>query len=286
MIITILVLLGLVFGSFVNALVYRVHEQSKQRKGRGAKAASGKKQVNLSVIKGRSVCVHCRHELAWYDLIPVLSWLTLRGRCRYCHKSISWQYPAVEVLTAVLFVLSYVFWPEMDAAALDARIVVNFAVWLVMLVGFVALIVYDLRWMLLPNRIMYPLIVLAGLLALYNIAAALDSLVALRDTGLAVLVAGGLFWAVFTVSQGKWIGGGDVKLGLLAGLLLADPFKAFLMLLLASLGGTLVILPGLLLGRLSRSSRIPFGPFLIMAIIVAMLFGSRIIDWYKDLLVV
>src|SRR5690606_19684146 len=107
-IIAALVILGLCLGSFVNALVFRLHMQMKaSEKHRGKKVQKAK----LSIVSGRSMCVHCHHELAWYDLIPVLSWLTLGGKCRYCHKPIAWQYPLVELATAALFALSYVYWP-------------------------------------------------------------------------------------------------------------------------------------------------------------------------------
>src|SRR4051794_11351319 len=96
----ILLFLGLCFGSFINALVWRVHEQEK-----------GKKTRNLSILHGRSQCPHCGHELAAKDLIPVISWLLLKGKCRYCGQPISRQYPAVEATTSGWFLLSYYFWP-------------------------------------------------------------------------------------------------------------------------------------------------------------------------------
>ncbi len=286
MIIVFLAVTGLCLGSFVNALVFRLHAQSKtsQKSVKSKVRKVSGKDVELSIVKGRSVCVHCGHELSWRDLVPVLSWLSLKGKCRYCHKPISWQYPAVELATAALFVVSYLFWPGQWVS--DMQSAVNFTVWLVMLTGFVALVVYDLRWMLLPNRITYPLIALAAITALYNVAVAADSARVFADTLFSVLIAGGLFWSLFMASKGKWIGGGDVKLGLLAGLLLADPYKAFLLLLFASFAGCLVAVPGLITGRLKTGSRIPFGPFLIFATIIVMLFGSSIIDWYKELLLV
>src|SRR3954465_436221 len=105
MIIAVLVVLGLCLGSFVNALVWRLHEQEEG----GSKKAAAKK---LSIIKGRSMCPHCKHALKPIDLIPVISWLSLRGKCRYCSKPISIQYPIVELSTALLFVVSYIWWPE------------------------------------------------------------------------------------------------------------------------------------------------------------------------------
>src|SRR5690606_30401169 len=96
-----------------------------------------------------------------------------------------------------------------------------------------------------------------------------------------VLIGGGLFFLLFHISDGKWIGGGDVKLGALAGLVLGSPYLAFLMLLTASMLGTLVALPALFTKRLRATSRIPFGPFLIIATIAVMLYGQSLIGWYK-----
>lgn len=171
MIIAVLVVWGLCLGSFVNALVWRLHEQAKKQK----------KETTLSITKGRSMCPHCRHNLSWRDLIPVFSWLRLRGKCRYCKKPISGQYPLVELMTATLFVGSYLFWP-LDLQAVGDW--THFGLWLVILTGFMALLVYDLKWMLLPNRIMYPLFVVGALLALICILLAeslgCDAVVRLR----------------------------------------------------------------------------------------------------------
>lgn len=274
MIIAILVVLGLCLGSFVNALVYRLHEQSKK---------SGKSK-KLSVINGRSICVHCGHVLSWKDLIPVISWLSLKGRCRYCGKPVSWRYPAVELAVAGLFIVSYLFWPGSEAPLASLDSAVNFIAWLAILTGFTALFIYDLNWMLLPNRIIYPLMALAAVLAVLNIFWADNAVQASYDTLMGILIAGGVFYLLFQVSNGRWIGGGDVKLGLTIGLVLADPFKAFLMLMAASTLGTLVVLPGLVLKKLKTTSRIPFGPFLLAGAVFAMLFGQSLIDWYKGLI--
>jgi len=270
--IAVLIFCGLTLGSFVNALVWRIHKQSK-----ASSKTKPTTQNRYSILKGRSMCPDCRHELAAKDLVPVFSWLSLGGKCRYCRKPISAQYPAVELLTAILFVVSYVFWPlEWNSAG-----IVNFVVWLVMLTGFMALIVYDLKWMLLPNRIVYPLTQLGLLLALYNVVVD-GNLQALINTFLSVAVAGGIFYGLFQLSDGRWIGGGDVKLGILIGLILGDPYLAFLVLFLASLLGTFVIAPGMLLKKFTAKTKIPFGPFLIVATIIVQLFGLSIIEWYKQ----
>src|SRR5690348_8244818 len=115
MIVLLLGALGLGLGSFVNALVWRLHEQELAEEEPKHKRAKGKaRQLSakeLSIVSGRSMCPDCHHELAPQDLIPVLSWLWLRGKCRYCSKPISWQYPLVELVTAALFIVSYLSWP-------------------------------------------------------------------------------------------------------------------------------------------------------------------------------
>lgn len=276
--------MGLMFGSFVNALVWRIYEQDKKsRKSKASKSKavkdkkSGSSSQDMSILTGRSMCVHCHHKLATQDLIPVISWVGLRGKCRYCHKPISPQYPLVELLTAGLFVASYIWWPS----GFEAAGIINFVVWCVLLVGFMALFVYDLRWLLLPDRITYPLIALAALLAAANITVFGTGLAGLRDTAISVLVASGLFYGLFHLSKGKWIGGGDVKLGLVIGLVLAVPLQAFLVLFLASLIGTITILPSLATKKLKATSHIPFGPFLIVATIIVRLFGASMITWYR-----
>ncbi len=289
MFIIFLVVLGLCFGSFVNALVFRLHWQSKKRSGVSS-SASGKKlkkqvtesrsqkiQDRYSILKGRSMCVNCKHELTVSDLIPILSWVALRGKCRYCKKPISWQYPAVELLTVGLFVISYIFWPS-DLAGIEWAI---FSLWLATLVGLVALIVYDIRWMLLPNKIVFPLYFLATAIVALRFVQD-PRAITLYQSLTGILVGGGLFYILFQISKGKWIGGGDVKLGFLLGSLVGRADYAFLMLFLASLLGCLFILPALITRKLKRSSRVPFGPFLILGAIIVMLFGNDIITWYFD----
>lgn len=273
MVIAILVTLGLAFGSFVNALVWRLYQQDLPKKKRAASDAE------LSISRGRSMCPHCKHTLAWYDLVPVFSWLSLAGKCRYCKKPIGWQYPLVELLTAGVFVISYLFWPTgLDSAATISL----FVVWLASVVGFAALVVYDLRWMLLPNKIVFPLIGL-GFLATLLRAAQSDNVFGSLLAALGGLaVAGGIFYVVFQVSNGTWIGGGDVKLGFAIGLLLGSPVLAFLMLFLASLMGLLVAIPGVILKRSKLNARLPFGPFLIASTVLVMLAGQRLIDWYAS----
>lgn len=274
MITAILIVTGLCFGSFVNALVWRVHEQSEEV---GKKKPSIKYLRQLSLSKGRSMCPRCQHELGAKDLVPIFSWVSLRGKCRYCAEVISWQYPAVEAVTALLFLASYLYWP----IPVEGVQVLSFVLWLGLVVGFMALIVYDLRWLLLPNRIMVPLGAVAGLMAIVGIATAAHPVRTGLDTILAVAIGGGIFYVLFQVSAGKWIGGGDVKLGWLLGLVVATPARALLLIFAASALGSLISLPLLAAKRVKPSSVIPFGPFLILAAILVQLFGHSILYWYQ-----
>ncbi|MDB5168685.1 MAG: hypothetical protein JWO41_41 [Candidatus Saccharibacteria bacterium] len=278
MIILMLAVYGVALGSFVNALVWRIHAQSKET----AKKSPNSKQLDrLSISKGRSMCPHCKHELAAKDLVPVFSWLSLRGKCRYCKAPISVQYPIVELITGALFVASYLWWPN-QLQGLEVGV---FVLWLALLVGLIALLVYDLRWMLLPDRLVFPLTGLAALQALVAVTASDRPVVALINVVAAVAVGGGLFYVLFQVSAGKWIGGGDVKLGWLLGLSVGTPAKALLFIFLAALLGSLVSIPLVAVHKLKGKSVIPFGPFLIIAAIVTQLFGTAIIHWYRVTLI-
>lgn len=273
MILLVLIVLGLCLGSFANALIWRLHEQAKRAGEKGDKSAQ------LSILNGRSMCPDCRHKLAPIDLIPVVSWLMLKGKCRYCHKSISTQYPLIEILTVILFVISYYYWPY----ALHSYGLAAFIIWLAIVIGFITLVVLDIRWFWLPDRIVYPLSVMA-LVDLLLISLATHKLGSnLVGSVIGILIISGSFYLLYVLSKGKWIGGGDVKLGFLIGLLVGGPLHSILLLFLASTTGTISALPFLISGKLKRNSLLPFGPFLILATIITVLFGASIIHWYRNL---
>jgi prepilin signal peptidase PulO-like enzyme (type II secretory pathway) len=137
--------------------------------------------------------------------------------------------------------------------------------------------------MVLPSRILYPTLVVAIIGRLGYILFCADSkLHKLVLLVFSLLVASGFFWLLFYVSSGRWIGFGDVRLGLITGTLLATPAKSLLMLFLASLLGTLFVLPAMVTGRSKMTSRIPYGPFLIIATSAVLLFGQPFITWYQN----
>lgn len=294
MIIVALILLGLCFGSFVNAFVWRLHEQEElqdqldELKSKKLSKLNDQKISKLqnklrerSISTGRSMCTDCNHTLAWYDLLPVISWLSVLGKCRYCHKPISWQYPVVELITAVLFVISYVFWPQ----EFNALGIFNFSIWLTALTAFMVLAVYDFRWMILPNKVVYPLIALAATQRLVDTFIFSDSFQALIGAGIAAIIGGGIFYILYLLSDGNWIGGGDVKLGYALGFFVGDPFQALLLLVLASFIGLIGALPTVFSGRFKLNLQIPFGPCLLLACIILVLTGDTIVGWYMNLLI-
>ena len=268
-----LAVVGLIFGSFIDALVWRIHEQAELQKKKKKKV---KIPRELTMLHGRSMCPNCKHTLSALDLVPVLSWVLLRGKCRYCRKAISGQIPLIELLTGLLFAGSYVLWP----AAMHGLGLLQFCFWLVFIVGFVALAVYDLRWYILPDRIIFPLVGVAILEVLLSVVFFHGSWLQVLGSVWGVLIASGFFFVLYQVSNGAWIGGGDVKLGLVLGIVLGGPLKSFMLLFLASVLGTLVSLPLMAVGRAKKSTLIPFGPFLIAATIIIVLFGSHFVDWF------
>lgn len=253
----IIALYGLLIGSAINAIVWRLY--------------AGK-----SWAKGRSMCPDCKHTLAAKDLIPVVSWVFLKGRCRYCRKRIHWQYPAVELVTAALFGLSY-------AVLVPVTLIggVLFVIWLAMLTMMIILAVCDLRWFILPNKIMFPLLIL-GLLRLVFVAVFGGHVQLWLGPLEAALLVGGAFWVMANLKNGSLMGGGDVKLAVFMGLLLGLQKIALAMLL--AFNTAAIISVALIVFKLrKRSDLIPFGPFLIGATIVAYLYGGPIIQWYLRL---
>lgn len=267
-----LAVLGAVLGSFMMAQVWRVRARQlvlDQAAGEAVDEEELKRLLPLTertARQDRSQCLSCRHQLAWYDLIPIISWLSLGGRCRYCKQPIGSSELFMEIGLAALFVASYFLWPvPVLASGVQA---VLFGLWLAGLTLLAGLFVYDKRWYLLPDVFDYPFIV-AGLL--YAAVAILMGLAGLWSVVAAVALLGGLYGLLYLVSRGAWVGFGDVKLGLGLGLFLLDWRLALIALFLANLVGTLIVLPGLIRGTLARESKIPFGPFLIIGFLLAWL---------------
>ena len=278
-----LVLSGLVLGSFAGATVWRLRaKQLVEDKAAGEHVdhTEFKKLKKLTEVKtgqDRSRCLSCGYTLKWYDLIPLVSWLTLRGRCRECRKPIGYMEPLIELGTALFFVLSYAFWPfELQSGIAIA----SFVTWLVAGVGLAILFAYDTKWFLLPNRVTFIVIGLGLVSAILTIISSSDVVGAILNSIGAVAVLSGIYFVLYLVSQGRWIGFGDIKLGLGLGLLLADWQYALIALFLANFIGCLIVIPLMAMGKLKRDSHVPFGPLLIVGAIIAKLIGMMVVEFY------
>ncbi|MBI3626497.1 prepilin peptidase [Candidatus Uhrbacteria bacterium] len=260
------VIVGLVIGSFINAYVWRL------KNGR-------------SVWKGRSICPFCMKTLGFSELVPVLSFVGLKRRCRGCAGKISWQYPLVELSVAALFALvTYFHFGADGGSAAHWTIVHNFTdkavlFWirdLILAASLTAIFVYDLKYYLIPDQFSLPALIVVGLLNFWAGVSLKNILI-----GLAV---GGLFFALqFLISKGAWIGGGDVRLGALMGAALGWPLILVGLFISYTLGGVVAVF--LLAGRQKKwSSQIPFGPFLAVGTMLTVFWGQIILDKYLSIL--
>lgn len=274
---------GLLFGSFAGATVWRLRAaQLREDEAAGEKVpAADKKQVKElerhSVASDRSRCLHCGHRLAWYELIPLVSWAVQRGKCRHCHKPIGVMEPLIELGMAAFFVVSFLVWPYSFSDWFGPA---TLALWLAAGVGLGILFAYDAKWFLLPNKVMFTVIGIGALYSLLILAHNNFSLETLQAIALSCVIMSGFYFVVYLVSKGTWIGFGDVKLGLALALLLADWQLALLALFVANLVGALLLIPLMALGKIKRQAHVPFGPLFITGWLAAGLFGSAIIKWY------
>jgi prepilin signal peptidase PulO-like enzyme (type II secretory pathway) len=271
-----LFIVGAACGSFVGAMTWRMKKK-------------------LDWVKGRSICEHCKHQLSGLDLIPILSWLFLRGKCRYCSKKIGWLTLGLEIGIGAAFVLSCLLWPRIFGLAnfeqLGTLQTIGFALWLIEVVLMSALLVYDARWRLLPNKLLFPLIGVAAVqvavsfisLAMQGWLVAWDYLV---NVALALIPVFGVYLALYLASRGKWIGFGDVKFGITVALMVADWRLALIVLIGANLLGTLATLPLLITRQRTMSSKIAFGPFLIVATFLVFLFSADLTRLIENFLLV
>lgn len=242
-------LFGLILGSFLNCIIYRL-------------------ETGQSFVKGRSFCPHCKETLQWHDLIPVLSFLYLRGKCRYCKTEISWQYPLVEIATALLFLFLFI-----------SRY--NFLFNILIVPALIIIFVYDLKHYIIPNKVIYPAIIGIFLWQLiFTISHFHSYFINIFITALYSAVGAALFFlAIVLITRGKGMGIGDIKLAFLMGFILSWP-DILIALIVAFLLGAAVGLFLILLGKKSMKSEVPFSPFLITGFFLALFFSERIIDWY------
>ena len=253
-------ILGLAVGSFLNVCIDRLPQ-------------------NKSIVFPPSHCEACQHKLSAKDLIPVFSYLRLRGRCRYCQASIPQKLMWVELATAVIFALLYWHYrlnPELGVMAFYACL-------------FIIIFVIDLEHSLILNKVVYPSMVVALLLSLIpqSWLAQETWLIPTIEPGIASAALGGaigfiVFLLIALVSRGG-MGWGDVKLAALIGLATGFPL-VFLAIIMAAILGGIMAVALLAAKKKGRRQMIPFGPFLAVAAMVTLLWGTNILSWYFALM--
>ena len=240
-------LLGLCIGSFLNVCAYRL-------------------PLGESVVHPRSRCTTCGRMLSWYDNLPVVSWVALRGRCRTCGKPVSWMYPAVEIVTALVFAITYLTY----GLTLLSVVRVIFAC------ALIVLFVTDLQHKILPNVITLPGIVIGFACSVFLPPGWVSSVIG-------ILVGGGVLFAIaeayYRVRGQEGLGMGDVKLLAMIGAFLGWKL-VLLTLVFASFTGSLA--GGMLIasGKGSMKYALPFGTFLAVGALLAATWGDPIADWY------
>ena len=244
-------LFGLCVGSFLNVVIYRL-------------------PLGQSLATPPSRCRKCGYSLRWFDNIPLLSWVLLRGRCRKCGVNVSWQYPVVELVTGALFVL--VVWLTPPGPLLASR--------LLLVCILIALFGIDLEHQILPNVITLPGIAIGVLLSLIAPPGWKDSLIG-------VLLGGGILYAIagayYLWRREEGMGMGDVKMLAMLGAFLG--WKAVLVtVILASFAGAFVGLAMMAVQRGSMKYALPFGTFLAIGAVVAMFVGEPLVAWYARFL--
>lgn len=246
--ILILLLVGLCIGSFLNVLIDRLPK-------------------GLDVIHGRSHCDYCKKTLRWFELIPVLSFLVQRGRCRRCHKKLFWQYPIIELSTGVLFGVVGSMSPT--PLTLAGNLVVSSA--------FLVIFVADLKEQIIPDSMLVAAAI--GLLPYLATLSRAD----LINHGLTAAITALAFYLLYEGTRRRGMGFGDVKLAAVLGLLLGFP-NTVISLYVAFISGALVGIVLLAFHRARMKSHIAFGPFLIIGIVAALLWGNQIIGFWLRLI--
>lgn len=237
----------------MNAVIYRLYKDKK--------------------LSGFSECPNCRHRLYPKDLIPVISFFWLGGKCRYCRKKISWQYPVVELVTALVFAVTAKQTFLMSYGIIGWQNFIFLGFLLAIFSTVVVIFVFDLRYYLIPD-----IMVVIGFFTALLMRIVLPGQ-SLKDGLFGALLLLGFFGALFVFSRGTWIGLGDVKLGLFLGMALGFSMSV-LMLGIAYVSGAIVGVAMILMHRKTLKETLPFGTFLTASTVVTMIWGQPIFDWY------
>jgi len=260
MIVFLLFIIGLCVGSFLNVLIDRIPNDE-------------------SPLAGRSYCDHCKKTLRWHNMVPLLSFALLKGKCRYCRTSISFYYPLVELVTGIMFVIVFFFLIESrimnhESWFTNFEFIINYFYYALILSSFIVIFFTDLKYGIIPDKIVYPAVAAA---AIFNFQFSIFNFI------FSAIGAFIFFLLLYLITRGKGMGFGDVKLAFLLGIVLGFP-KIIVAFYLAFLTGAIVGSILIIWGKKKLKSAIPFGPFLILGAALSIFFGEKILQLVLHLL--
>jgi len=238
--------IGLVFGSFLNCLIYRLHSHQ--------------------TIFGRSFCPKCKQKIKWYDNVPIISFIFLKARCRSCGKKISWQYPIVELAMGLFFLFS--IWLNIE----ELSLLVVLRDWIIFFT-LLFIFIYDLKYSEIEDVVLLPATALVLIFSLFLGQSFLPII-------FSALIGVVFFGAQYLITKGKGIGLGDLRIGLFMGIACGNWQYLLVAIFFAYIIGALVSLILILKKKKKMKSAIPLGPFLVIGTLVAFLFGDKIITLY------
>jgi leader peptidase (prepilin peptidase)/N-methyltransferase len=243
----IIFLYGIIIGSFLNVVIYRLPK-------------------NENIVTTRSHCMECGYQLAWYDLIPLFSWLFLRGRCRKCKTRISVQYPLIEALNGILYVIIF----------LCCDLTVDTLIYCLLISALIALSVIDYRTYEIPIGINIFILCLGVVRLITDLPNWQDYVIGFFSISIPLLI---LYW----ITKGRAIGGGDIKLMASVGLVLGWQ-STILSFILGCILGSLIHLIKMRITN-NDNHQLAMGPYLSAGIIISALFGTQFINWYLSLFI-
>jgi leader peptidase (prepilin peptidase)/N-methyltransferase len=255
-------LYGLIIGSFFNALVYRI------RKGKG--------------VTGRSFCPNCKHQLSWIDLVPVLSYLVLGGRCRYCKKEISKRYVVGELSLGAILLTTFGFFNLTHQFSIESSKYLGSLMLVLLIVGCLFLIsYYDILYQEIPNEFNVALLLISiGYLAYLGYLGGQPVIPNLL-TGIFLFI---LFYSLVYFSKETIMGGGDAKMLFSLGIILG-PLGSLGMIMFGSIAGSIYGLTLIGLKKAGLKTEVPFGPFLALGAYIFLLFGDVLINFYARIFI-
>ena len=245
-------ILGLIIGSFLNCFIWRKYKGES--------------------LWGFSRCLSCHKNIKWYDNIPVLSFLLLRGRCRFCRVKIPWHYPLLELITGLLFFFSFYHQSQLPSFSFP-----SLAFFLLVISFLIIIFVFDLRWMVIPVDLLLGGAIFIFLFQLYLGTSFLNII-------LSVFLGLAFFAFQFFLSRGKWIGEGDLWLGGFLGLVFSSPSLTLLFIFLSYIIGGVVSLVLIISTHKKLGEKIPLGVFMALAALIILFFGQDLLSWYLCLL--